>query len=82
MARIAAVDPAAAEGKTKTLFDAVEKKLGVVPNLLHPPPGCRFADRCAYVLPACRPAKPPRLEVAPGHHVLCQETVIREFAAP
>ncbi|WP_299394058.1 carboxymuconolactone decarboxylase family protein [Pelagibius sp.] len=34
MARIAAVDPAAAEGKTKTLFDAVEKKLGVVPNLL------------------------------------------------
>ena len=60
----------------------IERIPGVVPNLLHPPPGCRFADRCAYVLPACRPAKPPRLEVAPGHHVLCQETVIREFAAP
>ena len=60
----------------------IERIPGTVPNLLHPPPGCRFADRCAYVLPACRPAKPPRLEVAPGHHVLCQETVIREFAAP
>ena len=60
----------------------IERIPGVVPNLLHPPPGCRFADRCAYVLPACRPAKPPRIEVAQGHHVLCQETVIREFAAP
>ena len=60
----------------------IERIPGVVPNLLHPPPGCRFADRCAYVLPACRPAKPPRFEVAPGHHVLCQETVIHDFAAP
>ena len=60
----------------------IERIPGVVPNLLHPPPGCRFADRCSYALPVCRPVKPPRLEVAPGHHVLCQETVIREFAAP
>ena len=60
----------------------IERIPGNVPNLLRPPPGCRFADRCAYVLPACRPARPSRLEVAPGHHVLCQETVIREFAAP
>lgn len=60
----------------------IERIPGVVPNLLHPPPGCRFADRCAYVRPDCRPKKPPRIELAPGHHVLCQETVIREFAAP
>ena len=60
----------------------IERIPGVVPNLLHPPPGCRFADRCAYALPVCRSARPPRLEVAPAHHVLCQETVIREFAAP
>ncbi len=60
----------------------IERIPGVVPNLLHPPLGCRFADRCAYVLPACRPVRPSALEVAPGHQVLCQETVIREFAAP
>lgn len=34
MSRLQAIDPAAAEGKTKTLFDGVEKKLGLVPNLL------------------------------------------------
>lgn len=34
MARLQALDPAIAEGKTKALFDGVQKKLGVVPNLL------------------------------------------------
>jgi peptide/nickel transport system ATP-binding protein len=27
---------------------------GVPPNLKNPPSGCRFADRCKYVLPECR----------------------------
>jgi peptide/nickel transport system ATP-binding protein len=27
---------------------------GVPPNLKNPPQGCRFADRCKYVLPECR----------------------------
>jgi peptide/nickel transport system ATP-binding protein len=27
---------------------------GVPPNLKNPPAGCRFADRCKYVLPECR----------------------------
>jgi peptide/nickel transport system ATP-binding protein len=27
---------------------------GVPPNLKNPPPGCRFAPRCKYVLPQCR----------------------------
>ncbi|NIA71954.1 carboxymuconolactone decarboxylase family protein [Pelagibius litoralis] len=34
MSRLQAIDPATAEGKTKALFDGVQKKLGVVPNLL------------------------------------------------
>ncbi len=34
MSRLQAVDPASAEGKQKALFDGVQKKLGVVPNLL------------------------------------------------
>src|SRR3954463_10285619 len=44
---------------------------GVVPSLLKPPQGCRFAPRCGFVRPHC-PRAPPRLrEVAPGHKVAC-----------
>jgi len=42
-----------------------------VPSLLDPPPGCRFAARCKYVMPACTQAIPPLKEVAPGHKVAC-----------
>jgi oligopeptide/dipeptide ABC transporter ATP-binding protein len=31
---------------------------GLVPDLRHLPPGCRFADRCPMVLPACTEAEP------------------------
>jgi peptide/nickel transport system ATP-binding protein len=44
---------------------------GTVPSLLNPPPGCRFADRCAYVRDACRAAPPPLREIAPGHNSAC-----------
>ena len=44
---------------------------GVVPSLLRPPPGCRFAPRCRYARPDCREAVPPLREVAPGHKVAC-----------
>jgi len=44
---------------------------GTVPSLLNPPPGCRFAARCRYVMPACTQAIPPLKEVAPGHKVAC-----------
>jgi peptide/nickel transport system ATP-binding protein len=44
---------------------------GSVPSLLDPPPGCRFASRCRYVMPACTQAIPPLKEVAPGHKVAC-----------
>ncbi len=44
---------------------------GVVPNLLHPPPGCRFAARCKFASDACLAEVPPLREVAPGHKVAC-----------
>jgi peptide/nickel transport system ATP-binding protein len=44
---------------------------GVVPNLLHPPAGCRFAPRCRFAKSACREAPPPLREIAPGHKVAC-----------
>jgi peptide/nickel transport system ATP-binding protein len=44
---------------------------GVVPSLLHPPPGCRFAPRCKFAMPVCREAIPALREVEPGHKVAC-----------
>ncbi|MEJ2603416.1 MAG: ABC transporter ATP-binding protein [Gammaproteobacteria bacterium] len=38
---------------------------GMVPDLLHLPPGCRFADRCSRVTDGCRSAR-PRLDGGPG----------------
>ena len=34
-------------------------------------PGCRFADRCAHVRPVCWQERPPPLQVAQGHQVVC-----------
>jgi peptide/nickel transport system ATP-binding protein len=56
---------------------------GVVPSLLNPPPGCRFAARCRYAMPKCRDAVPPLRHVGGGHSVACvlHEGVL-EMAAP
>jgi oligopeptide/dipeptide ABC transporter ATP-binding protein len=37
--------------------------------------GCRFANRCPYVRPECRERRPPPVEVAPGHAVICHKHV-------
>jgi peptide/nickel transport system ATP-binding protein len=52
----------------KTRLEAIA---GVVPSLLRPPPGCRFAPRCRFAKDACLEATPPLREVAPGHKVAC-----------
>jgi peptide/nickel transport system ATP-binding protein len=44
---------------------------GVVPSLLEPPPGCRFAARCEFAMPVCRTATPPLRKVASDHEVAC-----------
>jgi peptide/nickel transport system ATP-binding protein len=44
---------------------------GAVPNLITPPPGCRFAPRCQYALPACVTAVPPSVAVGNGHAAAC-----------
>ncbi len=44
---------------------------GTVPSLIEPPPGCRFAPRCAYARDACTQATPALREVGPGHRVAC-----------
>jgi len=45
---------------------------GRVPDMAHPPEGCRFAARCPFVEPACRDAVPPLVEVAPDHLSRCR----------
>jgi peptide/nickel transport system ATP-binding protein len=49
----------------------LEAIAGVVPSLVDPPPGCRFASRCPFVSAVCTTAPPPLREVAPGHKVAC-----------
>ncbi|MGQ9710332.1 MAG: ABC transporter ATP-binding protein [Anaerolineae bacterium] len=43
---------------------------GAPPQLLNPPPGCRFRDRCPVAFDRCMEA-PPFLEISPGHSVAC-----------
>ncbi len=56
-------------------FDQPTKKLtsiyGSVPNLIHPPSGCRFHPRCPYAMPVCRESRPPLTDEGNGHHVAC-----------
>jgi oligopeptide/dipeptide ABC transporter ATP-binding protein len=44
---------------------------GVVPSLLAPPPGCRYADRCPEVLDVCRTVRPALGPLAADHEVAC-----------
>ena len=44
---------------------------GAIPDLVHPPPGCRFHPRCPEALELCRREKPEAVEREPGHWVRC-----------
>ncbi|HOT23507.1 MAG TPA: ABC transporter ATP-binding protein [Thermoleophilia bacterium] len=44
---------------------------GDPPNLLEPPPGCRFAPRCDERIAGCDEVDPAAVEVTPGHFVSC-----------
>jgi oligopeptide/dipeptide ABC transporter ATP-binding protein len=44
---------------------------GQVPDLLHRPAGCRFAERCPFADAQCRAAEPPLRAVAAGHASAC-----------
>jgi len=49
----------------------LEAIAGTVPNMLEPPPGCRFAARCKFAMDICNQGIPPLKEVGPGHFVRC-----------
>jgi peptide/nickel transport system ATP-binding protein len=53
---------------------------GTVPDLLHPPEGCRFAPRCPFRIADC--AKPPPLaEIMPGHASACWRAPLDQVLA-
>lgn len=57
-------------GRVRDTLDVIP---GSVPNLLNPPPGCRFEPRCQACEGAarerCRTENPPLRQVEPGHWV-------------
>ena len=44
---------------------------GMPPDLRNPPPGCRFAPRCAFAMPVCTEVVPPEITFADGVRVAC-----------
>jgi peptide/nickel transport system ATP-binding protein len=51
--------------------DELEEIPGTIPNLIHPPEGCRFHPRCKHAMEVCRREAPKMREVAEGHEVAC-----------
>jgi len=66
---------------TKALIKSIPSLVGSVedmkpipgfpPDLINPPPGCRFHPRCPYAMDVCRSREPPAVELRPGHVVWC-----------
>ena len=44
---------------------------GAPPDLLVPPPGCRFHPRCPFAQQVCQESVPPLREFTPGHFAAC-----------
>jgi len=44
---------------------------GVTPNLLNPPKGCPFAERCSHAMDICEKERPPYFEVGNERSSMC-----------
>jgi oligopeptide/dipeptide ABC transporter ATP-binding protein len=44
---------------------------GTVPDLRHPPKGCRFHPRCPFAQEICREIEPSLDTIGEGHRVAC-----------
>jgi peptide/nickel transport system ATP-binding protein len=53
---------------------------GVLPDMSAPPVGCRFADRCPFVLEACRAAPPPVVDLG-GRWSRCLRAPLEQLVA-
>jgi len=44
---------------------------GIIPDLIQPPPGCRFHPRCLGMIDLCKKEKPPMIKIEEDHWVSC-----------
>lgn len=51
--------------------ERLETIQGSVPDLIHPPSGCRFHPRCPFAFERCRVEKPQLCDVGEEHKVAC-----------
>ena len=58
---------------TDTRDNPLQTIEGLVPSLWELPDGCRFADRCPDVEPACRETTQRLVQLADGRHVACSK---------
>ena len=54
----------------ETESDTLQTIPGIVPDLVHPPAGCIFRDRCAFAAEKCA-ENPPEVSVGPAHLSRC-----------
>jgi peptide/nickel transport system ATP-binding protein len=44
---------------------------GSPPDLLNPPAGCKFVERCKYAMPVCKEVDPTPINIEKEHNVAC-----------
>jgi peptide/nickel transport system ATP-binding protein len=59
--------------RARTFIEAIP---GRPPDLLAPPPGCRFAERCDIAIDKCRADEPELRQVGPGHAAACHRSAL------
>jgi oligopeptide/dipeptide ABC transporter ATP-binding protein len=55
----------------KLVGDDLKIMQGSPPDLIDPPPGCRFHPRCSQAFERCAEETPPFEEIRPGHYAAC-----------
>jgi oligopeptide/dipeptide ABC transporter ATP-binding protein len=59
------------ESLPKTKGIPLKPIAGSVPKPNEFPPGCKFSDRCPYMIPRCQQEEPDLREISPGQFARC-----------
>ncbi|MBL8146112.1 MAG: ABC transporter ATP-binding protein [Anaerolineae bacterium] len=54
--------------------ERLESIAGKPPDLIEPPTGCKFHERCSFATAVCAQVQPPLVEYEGGHLAACHET--------